>query len=266
MSSATQVQQRAKHTSTWRWHGLSSEVLFARYRDFHARVVRQEAPSKDRQYLVVAAVAGLGNKMQAMVSGYLLALLTQRVLIIQWDAGPVGLSDLFESPGIVWNMNDVKVLRHMGGHDAAHFLGKALRVSLMLDVHPAGVPAYVSGLKPSENSTMDSFLCSDLREQWSQHSVVKLVTFYNLVPFLAVNPHFRPDLEAAFGSTTRIFPVLARELLRPSTAVRLKLQPLPAHVIAMHVRTQFDSRPSQQMPLNFEATFFSCAQEIVASN
>jgi hypothetical protein len=86
-----------------------------------------------------------------------------------------------------------------------------------------------------------------------------------LVPFLAVNPHFRPDLEAAFGSTTRIFPVLARELLRPSTAVRLKLQPLPAHVIAMHVRTQFDSRPSQQMPLNFEATFFSCAQEIVAS-
>mmetsp|Transcript_9726 Transcript_9726/g.16133 ORF Transcript_9726/g.16133 Transcript_9726/m.16133 type:complete len:444 (+) Transcript_9726:257-1588(+) len=239
---------------TWT-HISNPDALFAAYRTLHAQLVQQK--NKGKFLLFIAQYAGMANRMQGIVSAYALALLTNRALVVVWTDFTVHLSDLLETPSFAW---DFKVLP-----SALHsWLEQEPRhvIQVLPDWSFPGVPAYEPGA--NINGTMDSLLCSDLYHAWSSRHVVALLTWSNLLPFLYSNPHYKDFFERMFGSAENVFGALAREVLRPSAAVRHHVRSLPQHTVAMHIRTLFEYSPRFQMSRRFEATFFACARRIAA--
>ena len=79
----------------------------------------------------------MANRMMGMVSAYALALLTSRVLLIDWKQHTAELSDLFDTPGFAW---DVGALPAALITSDLKSRGRPHHVSFLPDVSYPGVP------------------------------------------------------------------------------------------------------------------------------
>ena len=79
------------------------------YINLHRRILSSETPLSEKRFIVyVASNDGLGNRIQGLLSTYLLAILTDRALLVEWDAtdmSAAAIGDLFENPGFEWTSN-----------------------------------------------------------------------------------------------------------------------------------------------------------------
>lgn len=152
--------------------------------------------------------AGLGNRLQALVSTFLFALLTKRVLLVDWSAAReakkhwngeevfsmVSLEQLFDAPSFEWQLTAERDRQLLTGLSGGR-VGKA----------------GFDGYRGSEAL----FQCDDYNTAFVDADVVefKADNFFALT--MAMNERYRPTLQQWFGERFEIFQPLARFLLRP---------------------------------------------------
>jgi len=91
---------------------------FQRYMYMHNNVTNTFKATKDdtnMKFLIVETKSGLANRMLAIVSAFVVSLVTDRVLLVEWSSRGSGSSDfvqenlhkLFKAPGFDWDLGSV---------------------------------------------------------------------------------------------------------------------------------------------------------------
>ena len=191
---------------------------------------------------------GLGNRLLGVISALVLALSTNRALIIVDDAI------------IHASLESVPVAE--GGIDMSAAAARAI------------APTFDNAHELAWGLGMDEKCgCSDyLSPPLSDQITLSMETTQYLVPCFAHNVFLRPAIIAAFGKTTAAFRPLMQRFFRLNSPLRnelarfaLELHPprMPGtprrHVIGLQIRAGHLIRPRSE-----EATFYRCAQQLGA--
>ncbi len=162
--------------------------------------------------------AGLGNRLQALVSSFLLAIVTDRVLIVDWSTSSdssrlpsgemssmVPLSDLFSTPYPMEFSTDVK-------EGTALFNSfKSTRRNVVLDGHVNRGISVAGGF-------YEDVLCENLKASLGEE-VIAISSYDWFGPIVANNPHFYEPIVSYFGFNA--FPLLFENLLKPHASAQL---------------------------------------------
>ncbi|XP_062207234.1 probable fucosyltransferase 8 [Phragmites australis] len=176
-------------------------------------------------YLVWLPYEGLGNRMLSMLSGFVYALLTDRVLLVDL---PQDSTDLFcePFPDTTWVLPPdfpVANLFRLGvnpDQSYRNLLGKKKIVKDPANATVQSVPPYVYLSLAHNIEFMDNlFFCSD--DQLVLAKVNWLLLFSDLyfVPSLYSMAEFRGELQRLFPAKESVSHLLARYLFHPSNTV-----------------------------------------------
>jgi hypothetical protein len=230
------------------WTGPLQELrtLLQRFQSLNKEMRDGVRPA---QYVLVHPVGQLCNRLMAITSAFLLALLTKRGLLID-DAGFYAqTSDLFLDPGFAWIATAEQMAVVMSDP-----------MTLRIENPESGVWAET-----------ESLLCSDLHQRYSSHRHIDLSINQYFVPYLASNVHIRSDLLKIFRGAENLFFFSSHFLFRP---IPLLQQQLGAFVEASF-RGKFvvglQVRSGQDFTSNFMSSadwklYFSCAWTLVAES
>mgnify|MGYP002393458910 CR=1 FL=1 len=72
----------------------ASEEIFEQYQELHRRILNDTPYDKQRFLYFTASDSGLGNRMQALTSAFLVALLTDRALVVHWKPHVMSGADI----------------------------------------------------------------------------------------------------------------------------------------------------------------------------
>ncbi len=162
--------------------------------------------------------AGLGNRLQALVSSFLLAMVTDRVLIVDWSTSSdtaqlpsgelssmVPLSDLFSTPYPMEFSTDVK-------EGTALFNSfKGTRRNVVLEGHVNKGISAAGGF-------YEDVLCDNLKVSLGEE-VVAISSYDWFGPIVANNPNFYQSVVTNFGFNS--FPLLFGNLLKPHPSAQV---------------------------------------------
>ncbi|KAK3238956.1 hypothetical protein CYMTET_51081 [Cymbomonas tetramitiformis] len=174
--------------------------------------------------------AGLGNRVSALVSVFLLAMLSQRALLVdsprtrphlhpngeEFIAFPP-LWELFDDPGFNWRLD-----QSLGPTREEWESSQLLDLSSEEDAQPV----------------MEHLLCTDVRDALNA-TVVRVSNWDHFLPLLAANRHHAAAI-ARFGED--LSGALTRFLFRPKASIQASIDSFAdehfagAYVIGMHVR------------------------------
>eukprot|EP00754_Rhynchopus_humris_P039127 Rhum_TRINITY_DN2182_c0_g1::Rhum_TRINITY_DN2182_c0_g1_i1::g.6195::m.6195 len=173
-SSEDAFYTRGRYRAYWRGSRRAGRVveLFKRYAAFHKKALGGGGGAYET--VVVSPVGQLCNRLMTITSGFVLALLTRKVLIVQDTGFYCSMNDLFEEPGFAWLGSG------SGGGGGA-----------------GGPPHVVSNPPHPPWSDMEPLLCGDLRTAYPGSVLLRMNQY--IVPYMAWNPHHRGALRALFG-------------------------------------------------------------------
>ncbi|KAJ1278962.1 hypothetical protein BS78_04G118300 [Paspalum vaginatum] len=207
--------------------------------DGYKRAMRQlksglaEADHNDHcRYLVYISLRGLGNRMLALASSFLYAMLTERVLLVD---GNKDIADLFcePFPDTSWVLplhGRSSALRHLDRYDEGSpvSLGNMLQngsIVMSADRNnvswssPQPPPHMLLHLAGGYGFNDKLFYCDTLQKLIHGVPWLLMRTDSYLVPGLFLTPLFLSELEAMFPEKEAAFYHLGRYLFHPSNAV-----------------------------------------------
>ena len=219
--------------------------FFSNYTRFHAQSMRSLGP--DTKFVISRArdyyQQGMGNRMLAVASAFLLAALTDRVLIVDWtrhSEDGFDLGDVFEQPPIEWHISHIE--KHYGAEAVLGAEGQAAN--------------YVTSTEnwDSSKATYETLLCGDV-ERWrgsSSPQVVLVDSNQFFAPLLWHNPQLRERLEAWGFSNGQLGVWVIRYLFRPVAAVRQQMDEFKAqhwrpYMIGVQLRTRDGHATSEEI-------------------
>lgn len=259
---------RQSNKIAW-FDGRAVPTILTRYTRAHGRQVQNSGASSS-SFLVHELPINASSTIDSflgLTSSFLLAVVTDRALLVQWTDGwttngeryqppsanatavdplAVRLSDLFADPGFAWSWDD--------------FLQK--------HVDRYGEPV-VHTWDPLES--LETLTCSDLQAYLATHKFVKVTTTKYYLPVLLVNPFYSATLSEALGLTTA-FADLINFLLRPSAQVAENVERFRARYLEGNavVGMQMSVMPGRGnwagedlMPNAQQNLFFTSASELV---
>ncbi|KAG0340573.1 hypothetical protein BG000_011701 [Podila horticola] len=235
------------------------------YLQFHREMVKPEneggVPFNKKRFLVYQpSDDGLGNRLQALLSSVVLAMVSRRAIILDWVAMPqcnANFTDLFEHPpGLSWDMNTTLPVNF---RDMPEYKKKP-------EIwYPYCRNCALRGPIDS-TSNWSKLLC---REDLGLNSTIPLVQIFSTQWFLPViqhNPFWRSELCHMFpGGGENAFEVLAKTLLKPAKPVQDKIDqvmdriPKDATLIGLQVRRTENNAVGHEI----EDSFLSCADRVV---
>eukprot|EP00966_Prymnesium_polylepis_P277664 6415160-Prymnesium_polylepis.1 len=160
----------------------SAATMMNAYAAFHAYSLAPEnAGGVFRTLFYVPNQYGLGNRLRAMKSALLIAMLTGRVFFVDWEE-PYPVQRLLQPAQIDWRLD-------------------ALRATTDLDAHRAGADVLCLPFgnqnprigRANCNRGLSSLQSSDLRAVWAGRAL-EVHSFTDLNIYLATNPHYQPLL------------------------------------------------------------------------
>ena len=191
--------------------GVKAEDMFNQYVERHKRAFlalrdRREDPDSLR-FVVVGPGSGFGNRQMVIVSAYLYALLSGRVLLVDWVSstgqafGDVG--ELYENPdGLNLSYGSARRLWPTWSGWGNHSM-------LLFD----NTHYY------SAEWSVDELACRDVRKEHEHDRVVSILTDQYLASFLMTNPHYK-GIIARLGDGGDLYGSLFRKLMRPVPYIR----------------------------------------------
>ncbi|KAG0030121.1 hypothetical protein BGZ81_003038 [Podila clonocystis] len=235
------------------------------YLQFHRDMVKPESeggvPFNKKRFLVYQpSDDGLGNRLQALLSSVVLAMVSRRAIILDWVAMPqcnANFTDLFQHPaGLSWDMNSTLPVDF---RDLPEYKKKP-------EIwYPYCRSCALRG-PIDTTSNWSKLLC---REDLGLNSTIPLVQIFSTQWFLPViqhNPYWRSELCHIFpGGGENAFEVLAKTLLKPAMPVQDKINqvmdriPKDATLIGLQVRRTENNAVGHEI----EDSFLSCADKVV---
>jgi len=189
------------------------EELIQEYKDKHNAamlLIQQYAVSKDealkeqvdklRFSIVETGHWGIGNRFMGMTSTILFSILTGRILLVDWEPSPSTLSDMFEDPGISWDIANFRSIIR------GTYL-ESTKSNFILLTHTMN---HISNLETFDSYVI--FLTENLKNYYSDERIVTLKSNQYYVPLLTHNPNYKEFL-CTFGSD--IFQQLFSNFIHP---------------------------------------------------
>ena len=162
--------------------------------------------------------AGLGNRIQAVLSGFLLAMVTRRVFLIDWavntKAATLPSSELSSMPH--WNALFMQPYPFLTHHTA--FGGNVRRALLSPSRTEFDLNGHANRYIDDGGGAYQSLLCENLIQQFESIDTVQVNGYDWFAPTLAANPHHFMSIFASFGHIN-MFPSLFSHLFRPTLDV-----------------------------------------------
>ncbi|KAF9279473.1 hypothetical protein BGZ88_012730 [Linnemannia elongata] len=242
----------------------SFEAYWEEYLEFHREMVLPESqggvPESEKRFLIFQpSDDGLGNRLQALLSSVVMAMVTRRAIVLDWLAMPqcnANFTDLFQQPeGLTWDLNTTLP-------------------------HRKTLPSYKT--KPeiwypycrncalrspiTPESTWSNLLCEANLGLNTTTPIVQIFSTQWFLPVIQHNPHWKRELCHMFpGGGKNAFQMLARKLLKPSRVVQDKIDSVMERVpegvtlIGLQVRRTENNAVGQ----GIEDSFLSCATDVV---
>ncbi|KAF9939355.1 hypothetical protein BGZ67_009580 [Mortierella alpina] len=244
-------------------HG-AFEGYWKEYLQFHKQMVLPEEaggfPKDQKRFLIFQpSDDGLGNRLQALLSAVVMAMISRRAIILDWQATPqcnANFADLFQQPeGLAWDLNttlpdheDLPAYKSKFEIWYPYCRNCAIRTSI------------------TPESTWSPLLCDrDLGLDPSM-PIVQILSTQWFLPVLQHNAHWRPLLcEMLPEGGKNAFHDLASILLKPSRVVQDKVNsvldriPEDATLIGLQVRRTENNAVGQSI----EDSFLGCAAQAV---
>ncbi|KAF8927245.1 hypothetical protein EDD21DRAFT_379328 [Dissophora ornata] len=234
------------------------------YLQFHHRMVLPEeeggVPQERKRFLVFQpSDDGLGNRLQALLSSVVMAMVTRRAIVLDWLAMPqcnANFTDLFQQPeGLVWDLNTT--IPHY--KDLPEYKTKpeiwypyCRNCALRSPITP--------------DSTWSKLLCDADLGINNTIPIAQIFSTQWFLPVIQNNPQWRRELCHMFPEGGQnAFQLLAKKLLKPSTTVQEKIDsvmdriPEGVTLIGLQVRRTENNAVGQ----GIEDSFLSCAAEAV---
>uniref|UniRef100_A0A0E0DYR6 Fucosyltransferase n=1 Tax=Oryza meridionalis TaxID=40149 RepID=A0A0E0DYR6_9ORYZ len=168
-------------------------------------------------YLVLISYRGLGNRILAITSAFLYAMLTGRVLLL--DPGKT-MADLFCEPfqGTSWMLPGDFPLEHFRdlGEDAPESYGN---VAVNRSGSVAGLRFVYAHLDHGATPANRLLYCDDHRQFLHRVQWVILRTDSYIAPGIFLNPAYKEELDMMFPNKDAVFYLLSRYLLHPTNDV-----------------------------------------------
>ena len=231
-------------------------AFFGNYTVFHAQQLKDMG--NHTRFLIHStwhySSHGMGNRLLSLVAAFLYAVLTERVLILDWrhSEDQWDLDDLFASPPIDWDFR--RLADHYGGNQ------------FILDAKGKHPTLEVNEHWGSENNRLsyEELLCSPLNSTLRQDT--QFLAMYGnqyFSPLLIHNVHVRSRLESAGFSAGRLAPPVMRFLLTLVPGLRKKIEDYKAeywrpYMIGIQVRTKEGHVSGDAMSL----LAFKCAKTL----
>ncbi|WOL08589.1 galactoside 2-alpha-L-fucosyltransferase-like isoform X1 [Canna indica] len=185
----------------------------------------QSTGTMECNYLVWIPHYGIGNRVMSIVSGFLYALLNDKVLLVHV---PDDMDDLLcePFPGTTWAVpKDFPVKDfHKFDRDAPMRYGALLRDKVisndMRSATNAALPAYVYLHLPWYNSEWDRlFYCGEAQQMVRRIPWLFFRTDEYFAPLLFLVDEYSEELQRLFPEKTTVFHHLVRYLFHPSNTV-----------------------------------------------
>lgn len=242
----------------------SFEAYWEEYLEFHREMVLPESlggvPESEKRFLIFQpSDDGLGNRLQALLSSVVMAMVTRRAIVLDWLATPqcnANFTDIFQQPeGLTWDLNST--LPH-------HKTLPSYKAKPEIWFPYCRNCALRSPITPE--STWSNLLCEADLGLNTTTPIVQIFSTQWFLPVIQHNPHWKRELCHMFpGGGKNAFQVLARKLLKPSRVVQDKIdsvmQRVPEGVtlIGLQVRRTENNAVGQEI----EDSFLSCAADVV---
>ncbi|KAF9979606.1 hypothetical protein BGZ65_006288 [Modicella reniformis] len=242
----------------------SFEGYWNEYLAFHHRMILPQEkggiPQEQKRFLIFQpSDDGLGNRLQGLLSSVVLAMVTQRAIILDWQATPqcnASFTDLFQQPdNLVWDLNTtLPNYEEQQAYQARYQLWYAYCRSC----------AIRSPITP--NTPWSSLLCDSDLGIYDTSSIVQVISTHWYLPVIQHNPHWRQELCHMFPEGGKnAFEILGKKLLRPSQAVQQMIDSVMERVpddvtlIGLQVRRTENNAVGS----GIEDSFLSCAAEVM---
>mmetsp|Transcript_12893 Transcript_12893/g.16024 ORF Transcript_12893/g.16024 Transcript_12893/m.16024 type:complete len:363 (+) Transcript_12893:239-1327(+) len=187
-------------------------------------------PKPNSKYVVISPSGQMCNKMRGIMSAFLIALLSDRILVVKnFLYGGTSYSDLFEDPGF----------NFQGGGGS----GKQKSISM-------------------ENAEV--FACEDFVSEFDAYSTISLNGAHYIPTYIMQNPHYQQRMSELFYENDIARPILAylfqpkHSLLDRALKQRAELVGIPSadfrknvpqkdrkHFITYHMRSEFPISPAE---------------------
>ncbi|CAL5046725.1 unnamed protein product [Urochloa decumbens] len=171
------------------------------------------------RYLVLISYRGLGNRMLAMASAFLYALLTDRVLLVDRGYGDT-LTSLFcePFPGATWALPHDFPLENFKdlGEDAPESYGN---VAVNRSGSVTGLRFVYLHLDHAASQANRLVYCDDHRQFLHRLQWAVLRTDQYMAPGLFFNLAYKEELDRMFPSKDSVFHILSRYLLHPTNDI-----------------------------------------------
>ncbi|KAF9332946.1 hypothetical protein BGZ91_011492 [Linnemannia elongata] len=242
----------------------SFEAYWEEYLEFHREMVLPESqggvPESEKRFLIFQpSDDGLGNRLQALLSSVVMAMVTRRAIVLDWLAMPqcnANFTDLFQQPeGLTWDLNTT--LPH-------HKTLPSYKTKPEIWYPYCRNCALRSPITPE--STWSNLLCEANLGLNTATPIVQIFSTQWFLPVIQHNPHWKRELCHMFpGGGKNAFQVLARKLLKPSRVVQDKIDSVMERVpegvtlIGLQVRRTENNAVGQ----GIEDSFLSCAADVV---
>jgi hypothetical protein len=191
------------------------------------------------RYVTVHPVGQLCNRLMAITSAAMLAILTQRGLVVDDTGFYAQSSDLFEEPGFRWVDG---ALSSLGGH-------------------------YITNPEGGVWVDTEKLLCMDYAHAYPEDHIEMSINQY-LVPYMTNNPHYRDAIRSLTGGTMDVFYPLSHFLFRPVAAIRSWRDDFVAthfrgkFVVGLQVRSGSDFTDHFMSPADWKI-YHDCAEAVV---
>lgn len=242
----------------------SFEAYWEEYLEFHREMVLPESqggvPESEKRFLIFQpSDDGLGNRLQALLSSVVMAMVTRRAIVLDWLAMPqcnANFTDLFQQPeGLTWDLNTT--LPH-------HKTLPSYKTKPEIWYPYCRNCALRSPITPE--STWSNLLCEVNLGLNTTTPIVQIFSTQWFLPVIQHNPHWKRELCHMFPEGGKnAFQVLARKLLKPSRVVQDKIDSVMERVpegvtlIGLQVRRTENNAVGQ----GIEDSFLSCAADVV---
>ncbi|KAH7048093.1 hypothetical protein BKA57DRAFT_536503 [Linnemannia elongata] len=242
----------------------SFEAYWEEYLEFHREMVLPESqggvPESEKRFLIFQpSDDGLGNRLQALLSSVVMAMVTRRAIVLDWLAMPqcnANFTDLFQQPeGLTWDLNTT--LPH-------HKTLPSYKTKPEIWYPYCRNCALRSPITPE--STWSNLLCEANLGLNTTTPIVQIFSTQWFLPVIQHNPHWKRELCHMFPEGGKnAFQVLARKLLKPSRVVQDKIDSVMERVpegvtlIGLQVRRTENNAVGQ----GIEDSFLSCAADVV---
>jgi hypothetical protein len=205
--------------------------------------------SRPPRFVTVHPVGQLCNRLMAVTSAALFAILTHRGLIVDDSGFYAQSSDLFEEPGFNWLDGGA----HGGGVGGVGLGGH-----------------YITNPESGVWVDTEKLLCLDYAQAYPNAHVEMGINQY-LVPYLTNNPHYREALLVMTGGSGDLFYPLSHFLFRPIRTIRQwRDQFVEEHfhgkfVVGLQARSGSDFTDHFMTPEDWRL-YRDCAEAVVPPN